>query len=115
MRTTRQQPLPPPARSKTSPTQPARSRLPPRRQGDQSNRRIAGGRLTTTLPISILKLFCQRIARQESIPRERDRTTASGHQEVLKSGNRGGRDQGVSAARQPAHPCFPSCFERPQS
>src|SRR5215475_2907237 len=46
MRTTRQQPIPPRARSKTSPKQPARSRLPPRRQGDQSNRRIAGSRLT---------------------------------------------------------------------
>ena len=45
------------------PTQPARSRLPPRRQGHQSNCRIAGSRLTAALPISMSKSFCQRIAR----------------------------------------------------
>jgi hypothetical protein len=54
---TRQQPLPPPARWKTSTTQRARSRLPlRRRQGDQSNRRIAGSRLTATLLIGSLNL-----------------------------------------------------------
>jgi tripartite-type tricarboxylate transporter receptor subunit TctC len=53
-------PLPPRARPKTPPTEPARSRIPPRRQSHPTNCRVVGSRLTAL--ISMLKSPCLKVS-----------------------------------------------------